>query len=382
MTKAFVDSASMHAALSALLIGKDRLAESPWEQQNLLEVTYLLMHTNVHIIPGPPGHYSGPSGSYQQVVARFPQLSEAPPLDLHKAARHTKAWAGRYVDGLRRTFKTLEANAAAQAYCNNQVVCWWHHHVRMYGALFTHDFIPQSALVLNCTEADLLRISNRATDSKVLSQWIRDRGKSDEATLAERAYWLSVLLRGRLHEHLAKGGGLQLVAHPYRRSVQLQLPEGPGKPVLRSEELFARIIIGAALFKRNPEERVLLWAETLRKARDAVSKGSVALPQTVLDTEAELFAVDAARRLGVADHLKILARAIDVTLSLAFPVLVALTVSPWLSPLGPIATQSYRYSAGVSVGDQLARVARSTHAHFRALAKLAPARVERHLRTD
>ena len=64
MTKTFVDSASVHAAISALLIGRDHLAKTPWEQQSLLEVTYLLQHAQVYIVPG-PGNYTGPRGPLQ-----------------------------------------------------------------------------------------------------------------------------------------------------------------------------------------------------------------------------------------------------------------------------------------------------------------------------
>jgi hypothetical protein len=108
----------------------------------------------------------------------------------------------------------------------------------------------------------------------------------------------------------------------------------------------------------------------------------VALPQTVLETHAEGYAIRAAETLRIGGHSKLLARSIDVTVSLGFPVLFALTVSPWwLGAAGPVATQTYRYFAGVSAGDQLARVARSTRSHFRALATLVPGRLERHLRT-
>jgi len=61
MTKAHLDSGSIHAALSALLIGPKNLAESPWEQQGLLETTYLLMHENVQLVHG-VGQYLGPRG--------------------------------------------------------------------------------------------------------------------------------------------------------------------------------------------------------------------------------------------------------------------------------------------------------------------------------
>src|SRR5262245_33404948 len=106
MTKAFVDSASVHGALSALLIGRERLATSPWEQQSLLEVTYLLMHTNVYIIPGgPPNRYFGPSGPFEEVLARFPTLGEPTELDLRKATSNTKTWAKRKVDSLRNAFE-------------------------------------------------------------------------------------------------------------------------------------------------------------------------------------------------------------------------------------------------------------------------------------
>lgn len=381
MTKAYIDSASIHSALSALLIGPKRLAESPWERQGLLETTYLLMHANVHIIPG-LGQYLGPSGPYEYVLEKFPQLEELPPPDHRKAAGLTKNWAARNPGVIREALDALTADPVKRVYCNNAIECFWPHHVQMYGALFNREFISQSASVLGCSQGELQRICDLTADAKRVEGWIRDGRRGDEAALAERAYWLGTLLRGRLHEHLAKGLSLQLVAHPIRRPVQLDLPDtGPGKPVLRSEELLARMLIGAALQPRSPEQRVQSWIESVRKARDAVLTGAVALPQTVLETRAEAYAITAAKTIGIAGHSKVLARTIDATASLGFPVLVALTVSPWLGAIGPVATQTYRYFAGASVGDQLAQVARSTRSHFRALARMIPGRIERHLRS-
>lgn len=303
-------------------------------------------------------------------------------MDRRRAAAETKRWAGRNVASLRNKFEHLEADPIARAYCEHTVECFWRNHVEMHGTLFTPEFIPQSARILGCTELELAHLCTKTADVTLVEQWARDGRRSEDARLAERAYWLAVLIRGRTHEHLAISSGLQLMAHPYRRPVERKLHDGFGKPVLRSEELFVRMLIGAALLERTAERRITTWVDGLRRSRDAVLAGAIALPDTVLDSHAERFAASAARTLGIAGHSRILARAVDVTVSLGVAQLIALTVSPWLAPADPVAVQTYRYVAGMSAGDQLTRLARSTRANFRALARLVPGRIERHLRSE
>jgi hypothetical protein len=155
----------------------------------------------------------------------------------------------------------------------------------------------------------------------------------------------------------------------------------PGKPVFKSEEIFTKIIIGAALRERDPENRVVVWADTISKARNAILTGGIALPQTVLDSHAQDYAFKAAKALTVGGHSNILARAVDLTTSIGFPALLALTVPSWIfvTPVAPIATQAVRYFSGASLGDHIAKAARSTRQNFRMLANLPPGRIERHL---
>lgn len=389
MTQAYVDSASMHCALGGLLIDRQRLLESPWERQLLLETTYLLMHQSVRIVPG-VGPYNGPSGPYEQVKARFALLEDVPPLRRKEALAATKRWASRNVDRLRNALHEFERDPVGQAYANNMVECFWVHHVLMYGTLFNRDFIKAIARVLGCTEQELIEVNDLTADVRCIERWIREGRRSDEARLGERAYWITFLLRGRYHEELSKKSELQLVEHPMRALIQQKLRKGTGKPVLRSEEIFTRILVGAALSEKNPQRRIQSWVDGVYAARCAVDRGEIELLYTSRETRAEKYAIDAAKKLGIGGHSRFLSMAINVTASLSLPTLLAVSISPWVGPLSvplgglisAVAPEAYCHWTGKSFGDGLARVARSTRERFRTLAELAPGRVERHLRFD
>jgi hypothetical protein len=133
------------------------------------------------------------------------------------------------------------------------------------------------------------------------------------------------------------------------------------------------------------EFETAVWADTTSKARNAILSGAIALPQTFLESDAQEFAFRAAKRLGVAGQSNVLSAAVDVTLSLGFPSLLALIVTPWaalLAPISPVAIRAFRYFSGASPGDHLARAARSTRQNFRTLATIPPGRIERHLKDN
>jgi hypothetical protein len=377
MTLAFTESASIHSALAVLNVGKTQQC-GLWDRQSILETTYLLLHRNVRIIAG-PGPYAGASGLYGQVVSRFPSLESAA---FHRklARRKTMFWLARYPRALADAWSVVQGEPTFQRWANVQRELFWVHHVKMHGALFNKEFIPAISRVLGCHEEDLMAAHLGSADISLVQGWSKGRLTSEDAQLVEKAWLLAAMIRGKYHEYLARESRKQLISHPFRESVGLKLRSGASEPVPNSDQYFVRMLIGSALLETSPERRVAVWLDNVDKARNAITSGQIVLPHAALDSDAERHAAHAAMEIGLPGSSAILRRTLDCVAAVGIGLLLATSVAPWAGPVGPLLQQGYAYHRGVTVGDDLDRLIRSTRRRFSRLANDVPGRIERELR--
>ena len=376
MTRGFIDSASVHSALGALTVGKTQ-KWTPWDRQSLHRATYLLMHGNIRVMSG-PGPYAGAHGPYSDVLAVFPELEE-PKFSKEKAERKTKWWLSSYPEALSKAWEQSRKDPSFQEWSNLQRELFWIAHVRMYGALFNEEFIPYISKLLECSESDLSRVHSKSGDLKLVTRW-KDRLSSEDARLAERAWLLSALVRGRFHEYLARDTKQQLISHPYRRAVGAKLKAGPRLVVLNTEQELVNRIIGSALLETSADRRIHTWIENVARARKAISLRKIALPDAALGEDAEWFANQAAKRIGLPGSPARMRRELDWLAASGLGGLVALVIAPWAGivtvGISPLIQQAYRHLRGASVGDDLAKLCFSTSRWYSRLGNSVPGRVE------
>jgi hypothetical protein len=373
----FVDSASVHSAISTLLTGRKREWTS-WEQQSLLEVTYLLMSGNIRLSPG-PSPYFGPSGPIRHVIKRFPSL-EATSRELDgRVEAKTRTWAARNPAQLKKALDDILREPVSVAWADVQIEHFWVNHVEMYGSLFNQDFIPQIARTLNCSSNELERVHSLSSNLAEVRLWQKGKGDKEVAELAKLSWLIACLIRGRYHEHLAEARGLHLVAHPFRKGIERDLGAGYREKVTSSAQYFIKMIIGSALLERNCERRIEQWVDNIDTARRAITLGTVQLGPAVLASDAERIAADAAKTIQLPCAARFIPRLLDYTVSVGLGSLVAITLSPWLALLPAGAQQAYRLLRRRSVGDDLTKMALSTKAQFSALAGAVPGRIEREM---
>lgn len=376
-TDGFIDSASIHGAIAALsLRGSNDLGA--WERQSLLEATYLLLFTNIGIVPG-PGGYRGASGLFEHVVAQLPSL-ERRKLRTDSALRATKAWLTKNPSALREAWDRLRAEPELPAWSAVSRELFWLHHVRMHISLFNPEFIPHIAPLLGIDSDELRRINRMSQDENVVQRWVKTNLAGDDAKIADSAYVTSALIRGRLHEYIASGSKVHLAGHPLRTSIQRPLRRAEGGPVLSSEEYFVKAIIGSALLETTQDRRVKTWVDNVVKARRAIESRQAALPETTIDSYAERCAADAARACGISASYSRVRRELDVATALGMGAILTIGVSPWIGPLGPIAAAFYAYHRRASIGDDIARKLMDTTKRFRRLARSVPGRIVRNLK--
>jgi hypothetical protein len=373
MAEGFIDSASIHSALAVLKLGRTRDL-SAWERQCLLETTDLLLFHDIGMIPG-PGGYRGASGLYTHVISGLPSLEERK-FQRDRALRSTKAWLARDRQALGKAWTQLQSQPEFPAWSAMARNLFWVDHVRMHESLFNEEFGPHLAHVLNCSEAELRRLRTASQSEQVVRDWLRKDLANAETRLVNDAYVLSGLIRGRFHEYVASSSGLHLCSHPFRKAIGRDLATTPAESVFNSEEYFVKAVIGSALQETTEERRVKTWVANLGRARRAIQLQQLALPQTVLDSDAERLAAQAAKTCGITSTYERVRRELDAAAALGVGGLVTLAISPWLGLVTPFVPHMYRYSRGHGVGDDLSRLAFDTTRRFRRLARSVAGRIE------
>ena len=347
------------------------------------------MHESIRVIPG-PGPYRGAHGPWNTVLANLPALRENAVRRAEHAEPSTRDWLSEHPMDARKALSAIEDEPFFDDWASRHMELFWVPHVQTFRALFNEGYLPEIARVLKHDESVLRRIHERSESEKIVRQWIKQRGKSEEARLAERAWLLATIIRGRYHEYLAREKNLQLSAHPIRKPAELDLPSETAlcKNLTNTERFFIRILIGSALNEKNilkggRPRRAQVWAENLRKARLVLYKDKkFNLPQLDSAEDAESHAALVAMEAGLSSSSAVSRRAIDVCAGLALSLPLMITVLPWpATPLIAVtAVQTYRHIRGASPGEDIARVVH-TRRRFRKLGRQVPGRISGHLWT-
>lgn len=385
MAKGFLDMSSLTSALCAVHQGSGT-SLSFWHNQSLLEVTYLLLHENIRIFPR-PGRFGGEVGDVSIFLSILPSV-RARARNQHTAMLATKTWLGNNQDSLTKAWLSAEANPLVWDWGIPQRDLRWVEHSATYGALFDEGFIPHIAKTLQVDESVLQGIHHTTTDPTKVKRWLKKRSLSEDAKIAEKAWMLAGIIRGKYYENMAKDTNLQMVLHPYRKGLEEPLEVSHTQQVNRTEELFVKYLIASALIETTAKRRVTVWSENIDRAKKALNKKSIVLHETITESDAEDVAYTAAKRIGIVGGARIYRNLVERMASWQLPTLIAISLSPWApveatgaaalaSLLSGAAQFIYKEKRGTSPGDDFAKFAFTTRTRFRWLAKTVPGRIER-----
>ena len=378
MPHAFIDSASIHSALAALLLGKSASA-SRWDKKLLLNTTYLFLQNNVRVIPGLSRGFRGPAGYYASVVNAFPAL-ETRIAQQERARQEYVQWVLTNPQTLRDGWHRLQSLPEYPEWVNYQRQLFWGAHCLMYGSMFDEEFIPTMAIILNCPVAELSSLHQRSTEVALVKRWSTADSLTSDAELLQKSWIIGALIRGKFHEQLSKTARLQLSPHPFRKVVADRLETGIEQTVYNTEELFCKILIASALRETTEKRRVDTWLHNLKLARAGIEGQRVALQQAKTQEGAENLAAIAAKEIGVCTTPQMVRSCLDWAVASGLGTLVALSISPWAGmavPLiAPFIRGGYTYVTDSSMGADLAKMSLDTRRRFRQLALSVPGRID------
>lgn len=371
-TEAFLDSSSLHDAFAALRIGKPELW-TMWVHRCLVDSTYLLLFSNVQIIPGPASATRQPlPGDERALVSELPTLV-GPPIS-SQAGSKLRRWLSLPKSPLSSAWRKTIAEPEFEHWCALRRELFWEHHAQANIGLFNPEFISTMAPVLGVSEKELREIHALSTNLDNVRSWANG-GEKSAAQLADQAYVLSGLIRGKFHEYTARDCQIQLAAHPSRAVIAGPTEDGIELPSTNTSQYFVRLLIGSALRERE-RHRVSTWRQNVLKARDALSRGSVKLPN-LADGDAEALAIRVARRIGIEVASRWQRRLLSGALETNLALYSSLLVGPW-GLMVAAGTRLYKLVRGRSVTDDLV-TALVSDSEFDRLARAVPGRITRKL---
>ena len=238
------------------------------------------------------------------------------------------------------------------------------------GGLFDLSLRAPLSAVLEVSDQELVRAWEHSSEAATLGT------DSDLYVLVSRAHVLSILLRGRYHDLVARNAGIQVMHHPVRAPMLPELSEVDLPPVpyelTNSERFMAQLLWASGFAERDVDRRIRLWSDNVRLVRTAVLAEMIDLPHRTSESRALDTAVDAARNAGVRAHSRLVDDAIDLLLAAGVGALTSFVVNGWPDMLTTLA--SYAGSRKEQLGARVAKQVLDSNRRLKHLAE-TPGRV-------
>lgn len=363
MTQGFIDWASLTEVANGYA-GPMRDAYR-WSAISSIQATCGLVHgRQLRVLPGPGGRRlatKGPHDVLRTAVTDLVDSTQLPAGAVDRTAAEVSRWAQDNATRLREIVETCLSDPdavygtrcgfdqwLATALGSNREAT-----TLRVGGLFDLSLRSPLSAVLEVSDEELVRAWEHSGEAATLGP------DSDLYALVSRAHVLSILLRGRFHDLVARGAGIQVMHHPVRAPMLPDLAEADLPPVAyeltNSERFMAQLLWASGFRELDADRRIRLWSDNVRLVRTAVLTEMIDLPQRTSETRALDTAVDAARSAGVRAHSRLVDDAIDLLVAAGVGALTSFVVNGWPDMLTTLASYagSRKEQLGARVANQV-----------------------------
>lgn len=370
----YIDSASLHMLILALRSGKP--AEwSQWTWETTQYVTCALWALPTFAVPPDPSPHKGAGGPYGQILQELSMVFGGIDQEDSEALRLTRQWTRRDPQARLALCKSVQDDPQFSLWLDSYMPFFWTRHVRMHGALFTAEFIPEISLMLGCRQADLERIHELSGRESQVSEWVKKRPDTESFRLASNAFAITTLLRGRYHDYAARNADLKIMHHPMREPLLRKIKRTDLFEISNTKQYVTNIIVAAALKQTGLKQKIHSWASNVLKVRAALRDGRIDLRPKDRDDVARDSAIDAVRKSAVDVHPKTLDPLLDILMGLSVGALTGFTLAPWVGvPAGSAAGLVSRLTQAPA---HLVRRAYRARHNLQRLARSSAGRVQR-----
>ncbi|GAA2574561.1 hypothetical protein GCM10010435_57710 [Winogradskya consettensis] len=380
MAQGFIDWASLTEVANSYA-GPMRDAYR-WSAVSSIQATCGIVHgRQFRVLPSPGSRRlstKGPHDVLRMAVTDLVDSAQLPSNTVDRTATDVKRWAQDNTTRLRQIVDTCMSDPdklygpkcgfdqwlATALGANREAT------TLRVGGLFDLSLRAPLSAVLEVGDQELARAWEHSSEAATLGT------DSDLYELVSRAHVLSILLRGRYHDLVARSAGIQVMHHPIRGPLLPELPEADLPPVpyelTNSERFMAQLLWASGFAERDADRRIRLWADNVRLVRTAVLAELIDLPHRTSETRALDTAVDAARNAGVRAHSRLVDDGIDLLLAAGVGALTSFVVNGWPDMVTTLAT--YAGSRKEQLGARVAKQVFDSNRRLRHLAE-TPGRV-------
>lgn len=353
-----------------------------WSAMASIEVTCGLVHgRQLKVLPSPargPITTRGPHDVLRAAVTEYVDSTQPTQETIDKRLKDVDIWARRNSTQVREKLLLCMSNpdmiygpsCGFDAWLETALGANAEATGLRVGGLFDMTFSRALSKVLSINEKDLKKAWSESANINSLPR------VGELAETVRSAYVLSILLRGRYHDLVAREMELQVMHHPMRTAILPTLPQPADAPlvysVTNSERFMAHLLWAGSFGERKQTDRIQLWAENVRRVRLAVLNEEIDLPQRSSDDRAIRTAVDAARKAGIRTHAKLIDDGVDLAVALGIGALSSFVVNGWPDMYVTLAT--YVASKKQDVGERLMRPTYENRRRLRHLGEL-PGRI-------
>lgn len=386
MSKGFVDMASMSDVISFL--SYEKLESIPsWTMQCASQVTAALCCGHqLQVAPG-PGDFSGRVGLYDRLITNLTAGDAVLNYPFSEALRReadkeTLSWANKHTPLIIKEYYKVKSDKSYDFWLDKAISIHWVLHSTMLYGLFNKHYVPLLAKIFGCNRTDLMRVWQDSCAADKVKQWVKKRPNSEDFKLAIDAYVVSVLLRGRYHDHCVElSTEYSILHHPVRHNRVLPLRKETNilYPT-NTEALLTSIVLGSTMVEKTIENRINLWCENILKIRELVRTEKLDLRQK----QSNSVALDHLHS-SLRKHIRMYRRSASTKVDFLFSVIMSSLVfglckwqnlpTPlgWLT--GPSITLGTKRLTGRSIGEIIISRSVGRKLHFKQLAETLPCRI-------
>lgn len=337
MAEGFIDWASLTEVANSYR--SDMRSVYLWAAVASIEVTCGMVHGHqLRVLPSTSSRKiatRGPHDVLRAAVTEYVQSAQPPQSASERRVTDIISWAQEDAGTIRETLRLCMENPDTIYGPRCQFDEWLSTALGpnleatklRVGGLFDMSFAAPLAQVLEISEEELALAWRHSQNIETL------RAQGELFDIAKSAYVLSIMFRGRYHDLIAREMGVQVLHHPMRMPLLPDLSASGvaaiQHDVTNSERYMAQLLWASGFSERRHDARILLWAENVRLVRLAIQNESIDLPQRSSEDRALDTAVDAARRVGVRTHPKLLDDCSDLLVALGFGALSSFIVNGW-----------------------------------------------------
>jgi hypothetical protein len=313
-----------------------------WERESAVRITALLLGApRVTMAPAPTAlnEIVGPFEQLERGLdsLRLVEMANPDPSVTNLAMTEVKDWASANPAAVATGLGKLKADPEFASWMDTSASVFWQEHAIQHDGLFELAFLPQIALALDTTEAELFELQKLSQNIDELPELAMRRSAGSPGGVIADAYVVAAILRGRYHDlvnYLSDDG--QLTHHPIRDAIPLEtIPtEADTFLVTNTMRHVGGLLIASAFVEKKEDARIGVYLENLDRLKKWIGTDLLALRALRFGDRVEDEVVRIADQAGIETRGRRTKAILEDGTAAGFTALTSFVLLPWSLVVG------------------------------------------------